>query len=255
MKPSDIYIQRILEYVEKKRGEGLPIQEWTASTEVASLLDGIGLKVGPRSSSGIILEEDTFLELGNPGTASCAFVLFTDELPFVSDGRITLIGPDIPEAKEKKLPFAQVITVASSSQCTDQNHTLVERTQYVSDQVEGYMIRAVPQRMWSRISHTVAQKGFSFEKLGRALMAIYRTRLSFVDAIEVLFVVSSREDVEELYGMGAEARKITREIKEIKKKEYTPEDLCHECDYEKVCEEIKKLLKMRGVADPDVCIR
>lgn len=255
MKPSDIYIQRVLEYVEKKRRDGRPVQEWVVPTEVAPLLDGIGLKVGPRSSSGIILEEDTLLELGNPSTASCAFVLFTDELPFVSDGRITLVGPDIAEAREKRLPFAQVITVASTGQCTDQNHTLVERTQYVSDQIEGYMIRAVPQRMWSRISHAVAQKGFSFEKLGRALMAIYRTRLSFVEAMEVLFVVSSREDVEELYGMGTEARKITQKIKEIKKKEYIPEELCHECDYEKICEEIKKLLKMRGVDDPSVCIR
>ena len=255
MRPSDIYIQRVLEYVEKKRGEGKPIKEIVAPTQVEQLTEGLPIKVGPRSSTGIILEEDTFLELGNPNTASCAFVLFTDEISFISDGRITLIGPDIQEAAEKKLPFAQVITVASAHDYSDKNYTLVERTQYVSDQIEGYMIRAVPQRMWSRISTETFQKGFSFEVLGRALQSIYRTKLPFVDAIEVLFVVSNREDVEELYGMASEARKITRRIKEIKKKEYTPDDVCQECDFEKVCDEIKKLLEMRGISNSDVCVR
>lgn len=255
MRPSDIYIQRVLEYVEKKRKEGRSIKEIIAPTRMEHITNGFPLKVGPRSSSGIILEEDTFIELGNPSTASCAFVLFTDEVSFVCDGRITLVGPDISEASERKLPFAQVITVASANEYSDHHYTLVERTQYVSDQIEGYMIRAVPQRMWSRISTEAARKGFSFEVLGKALQAIYREKLPFVDAIEVLFVVSSREDVEELYAMGSEARKITRQIKEIKKKEYTPEDVCHECDFEKVCDEIKKLLQMRGILNPEVCIR
>lgn len=254
MRPADIYIKRVNEYIEQKKMEGRPVREIDVPVDVAGLMEGMPIKVGPGANRRIILEEDTFVELGSPSTASCAFVLFTDEFSFVRDGRITLIGEDIPNSLEKKRPFAQVISVASRD-FLDSNYPLVERTQFVSDQIEGYMIRAVSQRLWSRVSREVVDKGFCFEVLGRALMAIYRTRLSFVDAMEVLFVVSSKDDVLELSKIASEVRKITREIKEIKKKEYINPDLCKECDYEKICEEIKEMVRLRGLPDSAICIR
>jgi CO dehydrogenase/acetyl-CoA synthase beta subunit len=254
VRPADIYIKRVNEYIEKKKSDGRPVTELDAPTDVTGLTEGMPIKVGPGANPRILLEEDTFVELGSPSTASCAFVLFTDEIPFVRDGRITLIGEDIHNGMESKLPFAQVIMVASED-FLDSNYPLAERTQFVSDQIEGYMIRAVSQRLWSRVSKQAVEKGFSFEVLGRALMSIYRTRLSFVDALEVLFVASSKDDVLELSGIAKEVKKITREIKEIKKKEYINPDLCNECDYEKICEEIKEMVRLRGLPDSTICIR
>jgi CO dehydrogenase/acetyl-CoA synthase beta subunit len=242
------------EYIEQKKQKGETVIEIDAPVEVDALREGLPIKVGPGANRRIILEEDTFVELGSPGTASCAFVLFTDEISFVRDGRITLIGSDIPSSQEKKRPFAQVITIASTNY-SDHNYTLAERTQFVSDQIEGYMIRSVSQRLWSRISYEAWQKGFGFEILGRALMSIYRARLDFVDAIEILFVTSSKGAVLELTQIASGVKKITREIKEIKKKEYINPELCKECDYEKICEEIKEMVRLRGLPDSTICIR
>ncbi|MHA1432155.1 MAG: hypothetical protein ACTSRV_17455 [Candidatus Freyarchaeota archaeon] len=63
-----------------------------------------GLPLGGR---GIILREDTFVELGNPKSASAALVLWTENPELVRDGYITIVGPDIPEV-EGYLPFAQI---------------------------------------------------------------------------------------------------------------------------------------------------
>ena len=52
--------------------------------------------------------------------------------------------------------------------------------------------------MWSRVSKNAAEKGFCFETLGRALMAIFKSDMPKVQAVEILFVTSSKEDLEQL---------------------------------------------------------
>lgn len=254
MRPSDIFIKRLDDFVEARRQEGKKVTEIEAPTSPEALLEGLPIQVRPRANKGVILAEDTYLELGNPSMGSCSFVLFTDEVSFVCDGRITLVGQEVHETQEKSLPFGQVIIVAGQ-EYSDENFLRVERSQFVADQIEGYMIRSVPQRMWSRISHEVAQKGFSFEALGRALMAIYKTKHPFIEAMEVLFVDSAREDVQELYQMASEAQKITKQIKKIKQKEYVTDEQCDDCNYEPICDEIKEMLKLRGIVKPSICVR
>ncbi len=58
------------------------------------------------------------------------------------------------------------------------------------------MIKSIPQHMWSRVSLDAAGKGFNFEILGRALMAIYRSAVPKIEAMEVMFVTSSKEDLQ-----------------------------------------------------------
>ena len=163
----DAYIPKIAEYITDLRAKGRQIREFRCPSDVGQLLEGVPVRVGPGASQGIILRSDTFAEIGNPEAGSAAFLLWTDNPSLVNDGKITLIGPDIPESPDASLPFGQVLIVAGSG-LTEKDHQTLEHTQFVADRIEGYMIRSVAQVIWSRVSKEAAAKGFCFESLGKS---------------------------------------------------------------------------------------
>ncbi|TFH40354.1 MAG: hypothetical protein E4H01_16710, partial [Lysobacterales bacterium] len=70
----------------------------------------------PRSSGwpfadkgNVVLGPDTAIELGNPRDESTSFMLWSGEAKKINDGRMTLIGPDLGESKQKNLPFGKVV--------------------------------------------------------------------------------------------------------------------------------------------------
>ena len=188
----------------------------------------------------IVLKEDTWLELGNPNTSSTAPVLVTDSLDLVDDGAITLIGPDVPEARGS-LPFAQILLIASK-ELQDEDYRKLNSFQYELE-LAGYMIKAVPSSLtiWSRISKESAGEGFSFEILGKAIADRYQSTFN-IPSIEIVFVTSSKKDVEELVGVH---QKVTRIISAMNKMiEETSFD-CSSCEYLEVCGDVRQLGALR----------
>jgi len=106
--------------------------------------------------------------------------------------------------------------------------------------------------MWSRVSREAAAKGFGLETLGRALMAIFKTEVPKVEAVEALFVTSSREDVERLDEVAAQVRHIGKNIvrenwlaKGFDILECTFGWDCESCENEPVCDDIRKVITVR----------
>ncbi|MBM4444233.1 MAG: hypothetical protein FJ020_02880 [Chloroflexi bacterium] len=251
----DAYLTKIAAYVADLRRKGRPIREMDCPPGVDRLLDGLPVRVGPGANPGIILRGDTFAEMGNPDAGSCAFLFWTDNPALVREGRITLIGPDIPESPGASLPFGQVLIMAGP-QLTEKDHQTLEHTQFVADRIEGYMIRSTSQLIWSRVSRDVAQRGFGFETLGRALMAVFKQEVPKVEAMEILFVTSSREDLGPLDDIGAQVRKIYKSLLAADWKargfdayvcSYGGD--CRTCPDEPVCDEIKEVIKIRKQKD------
>ena len=251
----DAYLTRLATYVADLRRKGRLIREIDCPSEVDRLLEGLPVKVGPGANPGIILRGDTFAEMGNPDVGSSAFLFWTDNPALIRDGRITLVGPDIPESPGASLPFGQVLIMAGT-QLTEKDHQTLEHTQFVADRIEGYMIRSTSQLIWSRVSRDAAEKGFRFETLGRALMAIFKSEVPGVESMEVLFVTSSREDVEPLDDIGAQVRKIYKSLLAADWKargfdayvcSYGGD--CKACPDQPVCDEIKEVVKVRKQKD------
>jgi CO dehydrogenase/acetyl-CoA synthase beta subunit len=114
------------------------------------------------------------------------------------------------------------------------------------------MIRSVSQLIWSRVSRQVAEKGFCFETLGRALMSIFKSDVPEVQAMEIIFVTTSKEDLEPLDAMGAQIKKIFNSIlaSDWKAKgfdiyECTFGGDCTSCPDQPVCDDIKEVIKVR----------
>lgn len=248
----DVYLGQIAEYVAQLRGEGREVTQSDYPGSIDGLMKDLPTRVGARSSTGVILRGDTFVELGHPEAGSCAFLVWTEDTGRIRDGRITLIGPDIPESGGASLPFAQILMVGGK-ELQEKDHEAIVDAQVVADQIEGYMLRSSSQNIWSRVSRDAAGRGFCFDILGRALMVLFKSRIPKVEAMEVLFVTSSREDVCRLDGISAQVRKIGKEIvkENWKIRGYDIEcDLdCNSCDEKAVCDGIREMLAWRKEKD------
>ncbi|UCG84224.1 MAG: carbon monoxide dehydrogenase [Dehalococcoidia bacterium] len=247
----DAYIRKVAEYVDSMLGAGRQIRVFDCPGDASSLLAGLPVKVGPGAGSGIVLRGDTYAELGSPDAGSCAFPLWTNNPDLISDGRITLIGPDILESQGASLPFGQIV-IAGGKELGEKEHSALDEGQYVSDQIEGYMVKSTPGRMWTRISNDAADRGFGFESLGKALMAIYKSRVPQIEAMAVVFVTSDKEDVQRLDDIAEQVRKISKDIvretwlaRGYDILECTLGWDCSTCDDKSVCDDIKEVIKVR----------
>jgi len=234
LKAFDQDITRLRKYIAEKGGVG---------QKVRCLNSGNGGVPSSFSGGGkppIVLREDTWVELGNPETASLAVVLLTESLELVNDGTISLVGPDIPEAKGS-LPFAQILLVGATT-LKDEDYRKLNSAQYELD-LKGYMIKSLPSGLsiWSRASKDSVQDGLSFKVLGNALVDSFKSRFD-LQSLEVIFVTSSEDDVKELGDISQKARRILGAMNKM------VEELsfdCSTCEYSDVCSEVLELKKMR----------
>lgn len=242
----DVYIQKMAEYIEGMRAKGRQIRVFNSHASAIKLKAGLPIRVGPQANPGVILREDTLVELGNPEVGSCAFILRTDNPSLIRDGKITLIGPGIEESAGESLPFGQVLMVGGR-ELDDREHEALQHIQFIGDQIEGYMVRSLSQNLWSRVSKDAARKGFCFEALGRALMAIYKSNNLKIETMEIIFVTSSKDDVKLLDNIAAQVHKISREIvkENWKIRGYDIDCIfdCSSCVDKAVCDDIRKVLK------------
>jgi len=222
-------------YVESKRTQGRLVRSLDSGNGDQRYSDFFS-----KEKTTIVLSEDTWLELGNPKTSSTAPVLVTESLDLVHDGSITLIGPDIPEA-QGSLPFAQILLIASN-QLQDEDYRKINSFQYELE-LQGYMIKAIPSSLtiWSRVSKESAGEGFSFEILGDAIIERYKSTFS-IPSMEIVFVTSSKDDVEEL---GDLRQKVTRIISAMNKMIQETSFDCSSCEYLDVCADVRQLGTLR----------
>ena len=171
---------------------------------------------------------------------STAPALVTENLDLVNDGVITLIGPDIPEVCGS-LPFAQILLIASN-ELQDEDYRKINSFQYELE-LKGYMIKAVPSSLniWSRVSKESANNGLSLEILGKVIIDSYKSKFN-IPSIEIVFVTSSKEDVEELRDLH---HKVIRIISAMNKMIEEMSFDCSSCEYVDVCGDTRKLGALR----------
>lgn len=251
----DAYIKKMAGFISDMAAKCRLVKFVTVPESVPALKDGMCIKVGPGANPGIILRSDTFLELGNPAAGSAAFFLFTGDNTLVKNGRITVIGPDIPESEGASLPFGQVLIIGGESLSAKDYDTLTYAG-FIGDMIEGYMVRSFNRNLWSRVGKTAAAQGFNFAMLGRALMWIYRKAQPAIESMEIIFVTSGADDVKALEEIALQVQKIAREIvRENWKVKGVDIDCsldCNTCSDKPVCDDIKEVLNIRKNENQDL---
>lgn len=248
----DAYIKKVNDLLDGMRAKGRALSIYECPYSADDLLAGLPVRVGSNAGSGLVLRSDTYVELGNPDIGSSSFLLWTDNPELINNGRTTLIGPDIPESQGLSLPFGQVIIVGGKG-LDEMEHEALDRTKHIADRIEGYMVKSLPRQTWCRVSNEAAAKGFDFEVLGRAIMAIFKGSVEKIEAMEVIFVTSGVEDIRALEDINERIREISGLI--IKEtwsdRGYDIECFstvdCDACPDREVCDEIKDIVKVRKV--------
>lgn len=237
-------IENLRIYLTHKRQMGRNIRKILCPRSPEGLANTLPFRLDTSREPNIILREDTFVELGPPDKASFNYLLILRDPNLIRDGLVTLCGPDIPDAGGMRLPIAQVLMVAGTG-LTDENYFELNECQYIANRLPGYMIRFDTRRMWSRVSREAGKAGFSFETLGRNLMALYKTKFETVEAMEILFVTSADADVMELRNLLANR---DSQPAQILKRKYDCAFSwgCEDCPYQATCDRIRKIAEARN---------
>ena len=244
----DQHIIDVRTFVTRKRKYDACLRVIECARSAEQLLKGLSAQYNGSNQPFVVLKEDTFVELGNPLQGSSSMLLWSRQPELIQDGNITIIGPDIPESEGRSLPFGQVIMIGGT-RLKEEDLAKMERASDISHRLEGYMIRQMLGKLWSRISNAAAKKGFSFKTLGSALMLHYRMQFVELEAIEILFVTRSKEDVAELEAISREAKSRSYSIRKLVRTgdgTYECNDLnCDVCPDRSACETIREVLVIR----------
>lgn len=217
------------------------LREIPCPTDPLALLNGQVFRIDEKAKPSIILKEDTAVELGPPHRASFQTVCRVQDSETLIDGQITLLGPDLPEARGRELPFGQILWVSGET-LEDGYLRKVERKLLISNRLPGYMVRWAGERIWARVEKQALDRGFSFEVLGRNLMAHVKRNFPMIRALEILFVTSSDAQVTALGRFFSAKRQSRKGFPKGKRLEGCTAALdCADCPNQPICERIREL--------------
>lgn len=232
----DKHFNEIKAYLKLKHGEG-KVSEFYHHEKTSWPMD---------KNRNLVMAQDTAVELGNPRDASLAFLLWINNPEKLQHGRITVIGPDLPQLIGKQASFGKIVIVGGDDFNEDNSFDRYRQMELLRYDIplKGYMMRAVSQyqREWSRVSMDAIKSGFSFKILGGALIDKF-VELEYVKSAEVIFVTSGRRDVIELSSIADEAIKIIGAMNKM------AADLsfdCDTCEYNEVCDDVSELRSMHS---------
>ncbi len=194
----------------------------------------------------LVLGPDTAVELGNPRDASASFLLWLNDPSLLENGRISVVGPDLPQLSGQQVSFGRVVIAGGTDFDAENSYERYREMELLRYDIhlKGYMMRAVSQygREWSRVSREALEKGFSFEVLGGAIVDQY-LKLGYIRAVEVIFVTAGREDVQTL---GQTAGGVLSIISAMNKMADEMSFDCDTCEYTAVCGDVAELRAMRS---------
>ncbi|MFX1573425.1 MAG: hypothetical protein ACFFB0_11800 [Promethearchaeota archaeon] len=236
---------------ESEKGKNLIVYEKKSNpVEYFEELD-IQVKLGKYKD--IILQEETSLELG--GIKKKSFSLIypfsnSDFSKYIRSDNITLVGPEINEIYEQTIDFGLIILIG----CKDSNESnwnSLRQFNFISNGIQGFMIRTIPRKFWCRISEEVIKK-FTFEFLGNAILYLYEEKFkNLIESMEIIFINSDPDLIDEAIKITSEItssinEKWLKKIEEWKKRIDCEYDWgCEICPYQEECYEIKQVLVER----------
>ena len=238
----------ILTQIENNR----TVQSFQATDDTFKNLQKTGIGVRLDAYKDVILKEETGLELGGMNKKSFLLIYPINESNLLKDGNIILIGPEINAIRESTIDFGILLLVSlnknSSKELKDLNSF-----SFISNSIEGFSIRSIPRKFWSRISKDTLKKGFSFALLGSAIEHLYRLKFdNQIEAIELIFISSSSDDIIEFLSISTDLihnlnKKWLKKLDNWKKRIDCDYDWgCEICPYQVECYEIKKVLVARN---------
>ena len=248
-------IENIRTFVDQEVQKGKKITVFKRNSTPSNYFKKFDIKVELDNCKEIILQEETKIELGGESNKSFSIINPISDLEYVKDGDIVLIGREIDDISNRNLDFGMFILIGGT-RISEKDKDNLRRFNFLSNGIEGFMIRTIPRRFWCRISDDVIKKNFSFEFLGNAIMYLYKQKFKdLIESIEILFINSYPNTIKEFIAITSEIReqisaKWKKKIEEWKKRIDCEYDwACEICAYKEDCFKIKETLVERDILD------
>jgi acetyl-CoA decarbonylase/synthase complex subunit beta len=139
------------------------------------------------------------VELGGPKNKEKFELLRVRPPEAVEDGKIAVVGPDLPEIKEgSTLPFGILVEVAGKELEEEMEGVMERRIHDFCNYIEGFMHLNQRNAIWLRVSKQSVGKGLTLRHVGLVLQRLYRSEMPIIEKIQITFLTDP-ERVRELY--------------------------------------------------------
>lgn len=193
-----------------------------------------------------LLGSDVALEFGKPGSGSVVATLVAPTRD-VTDGRLTIAGPAEPLPAGTALPLGVLVLAGAPDMSLIDCYGLRNAALRL-DGIDGVSVRAMPGRLWVRVSRDAALRGVGPVAFAQAIYAACR-RVAGVEAIEV-FLACEDDRVRGLEPFVTVASAQTGEHVRLKWNAFGDLECssmdCRTCEEAPVCDQLRQVMKIRG---------
>jgi acetyl-CoA synthase len=153
---------------------------------------------GPAYEGERVRGADLYTQAGG-GKTQCTEYLKMAQMNEIEDGKVIVIGPDIPEMKEgETFPLGIFMQVAGREMQEDFEPILERQTHHLINYIQGVMHIGQRDIAWVRISKAAVEKGFTLKHIGVVLHAKFHQDFNkILDKVQVT-LYTKKADVDEL---------------------------------------------------------
>lgn len=164
------------------------------------MFDDIPVDVGIIYEGERIRGREMQVELGGPREDAKFELVQAKALDEIEDGKITIIGNDLPDIPEgTNTPFGMIIDVGGAEIEKDLEGVIERRLHEYVNFIEGFMHLNQRYDIQMRLSKKSYQKGFnSFKLFGDVLSRLYKSEMPFIEKMQITFITDP-EKVKEHY--------------------------------------------------------
>ena len=209
--PKQDIIKSIEIFFRKEVQNGKKLQFYEVVLNQLEFFNDFNIKVGLNCCKEIILQEETGLELGGVNKNSFSLIYPSLELAPIQHGRISLLGHEIIDISDSPIDFG-IMIVIKCNQLSQKIWDSMRQFSFISNGIEGFLIRSIPRKFWCRISKDVMKKRFSFKFLGNAITYLYKQRFpKIIQSIEIIFINSYSDSMTKFIEITSEIAQYIKE--------------------------------------------
>jgi acetyl-CoA decarbonylase/synthase complex subunit beta len=162
----------------------------------------IPVDIGPQYEGERVRKDQYHVEFGGTKNPGFELVRAADGPDDVEDEKVSVQGPDLADLEEGTTTSLGVLIdvyIEPTEELNPKNlESVVERRHHeFCNYIHGFMHLNQRSDVWMRLDKSAYRNGVdSLEKIGRAVMKMYKTEQTFIDKIQITYF-TRKEDVEE----------------------------------------------------------
>jgi acetyl-CoA decarbonylase/synthase complex subunit beta len=151
--------------------------------------------INPMYEGERIRKTGLYVELGGQNKPGFELVLFEPDPKKITDGEVTLIGPDLEEMEEGgTYPYAMIYRVYGEQIEKDLEPVIERRNHEYQGYLQGYMHLNQRSEIWVRISKEAIKKGLkSLKDIGKATIMLFKAEMPFIEKMEATYITDEDE--------------------------------------------------------------